>query len=1082
MTLQRAFLAKMEALDSGSLTRPWMAVKSFKLLDTINDLSDYVDHILTDKSSWRQVWKDRDPVPVVALDTETLRLDTRILLQSSHIRIPNDIAGFSLSHDGVTGTYTPITHHNARNVQREKAAKVLQRLVDNCLLVLFHGGFDREVLRLCMRLELPPYPMFEDVQVLQFLLDPKFDAEEDRVDNAGYEALGLKALSLRKFGYEQIPIEDLCKVTIDWFRRQSDKALFTPEQAFELPPDEIVKRSQRTAYAPFCWVPTDMAVRYAGSDAICTWLLWEQMEKEARERFAFVHHIDHHLVDTLTWIERQRMLIDVDRLRRTLVWHRHKLAALSANLRQLALTAGYKEPTGEEFNPDSDAQVRQLLFEIKGYTPKQFTEKGGVASVNKVVIAELTEEHPDDEWLRVYKKYNNLCNSHPENIRYADEDGTVRIFLNGTRVSGGRLSAKGGKGYEVDGGAKFPPQGLKKAKGAWWVRGDLLIPDEVTPDTIEQRDEADLDPSTLRKGSRAKGIIHNHIAHYQGYAICLSRGCRTCADRYGILRRDATLDANEGVPIRPLFVAPPGWSRVTIDWKNIELREAANLSGEDVWIKAFAEGLDLHALAARNMFPEFDSLDKQSQEDLRGVAKILNFQIFYGGTEYTVYQNVVKVKPNITMQECKEIRERHLDGVPMYKMWAENRAKIAKKELKSDTLTGRVVNFRTIMEQEHICFPTEDERRKTDTYYKLRRRANELTPLGPDGNPLPVEEAAKEMAARLREQADSLYSEPSTGVRNCIDYNRFIKAIQRKARNIPVQGFVGDLMRMALNRIRQWVDKFPEISSVMRCVLTVHDETDFDVKDEYLPYIVPRIGLLMRLLEFHRRMKFPVMAECDYEYGSSLQVEHNVEDDMWFGIAALQDYLPEEFGLDSFKRLLAAPTVQAVAWMRKNLHPKCANFIDAFEKDDQKSNRRKALIQIAQAHEFWTIEGMDSVLSTDTLTQWEERNGISARGDMPAVPFDGAIPADADVTYLSAPLLYPEVKLPDSEAERRPLLPLMQLLERGSDGKASLAGPHRFVLLMGDVAKTVSSYLTPWEFSAKVQETLAAAAAATVGS
>ena len=76
------------------------------------------------------------------------------------------------------------------------------------------------------------------------------------------------------------------------------------------------------------------------------------------------------------------------------------------------------------------------------------------------------------------------------------------------------------------------------------------------------------------------GIIKNHIGLYQDYAICLVPKCTSCADKFGILIPDTSLDANQVVNLRVLFVASPGWTFFSIDYQNIEVRTAANLSKE----------------------------------------------------------------------------------------------------------------------------------------------------------------------------------------------------------------------------------------------------------------------------------------------------------------------------------------------------------------------------------------------------------------------------------------------------------------------------------------------------------------------
>jgi DNA polymerase-1 len=72
----------------------------------------------------------------------------------------------------------------------------------------------------------------------------------------------------------------------------------------------------------------------------------------------------------------------------------------------------------------------------------------------------------------------------------------------------------------------------------------------------------------------------------------------------------------------------------------------------------------------------------------------------------------------------------------------------------------------------------------------------------------------------------------------------FIRAqAERMAINAPVQGTAADVMRVAMNRV------FDEVVSgsndSVRMLLQVHDELVFEIKDEFLGTVVPRIVSLM---------------------------------------------------------------------------------------------------------------------------------------------------------------------------------------------------------------------------------------------
>ncbi|MEI8251796.1 MAG: DNA polymerase I, partial [Synechococcus sp. ELA057] len=77
--------------------------------------------------------------------------------------------------------------------------------------------------------------------------------------------------------------------------------------------------------------------------------------------------------------------------------------------------------------------------------------------------------------------------------------------------------------------------------------------------------------------------------------------------------------------IRKAFLPEPGWTLISADYSQIELRILAHLSGEETLIEAFREGADVHALTARLL------LDKSEvSADERRLGKTINFGVIYG--------------------------------------------------------------------------------------------------------------------------------------------------------------------------------------------------------------------------------------------------------------------------------------------------------------------------------------------------------------------------------------------------------------------------------------------------------------------
>jgi DNA polymerase-1 len=84
----------------------------------------------------------------------------------------------------------------------------------------------------------------------------------------------------------------------------------------------------------------------------------------------------------------------------------------------------------------------------------------------------------------------------------------------------------------------------------------------------------------------------------------------------------------DGRQIRQAFVAGfPGWSLLTADYSQIELRILAHYSGDPALTRAFAEDRDIHSVVASQIFRVPESEVSSAQ---RRVAKTVNFGVIYG--------------------------------------------------------------------------------------------------------------------------------------------------------------------------------------------------------------------------------------------------------------------------------------------------------------------------------------------------------------------------------------------------------------------------------------------------------------------
>jgi hypothetical protein len=426
---------------------------------------------------------------------------------------------------------------------------------------------------------------------------------------------------------------------------------------------------------------------------------------------------------------------------------------------------------------------------------------------------------------------------------------------------------------------------------------------------------------------------------------------------------------------------------------------------------------DHHALTASKVFPEYN--DPKSKmyrsKSLRAIAKIINFALQYGGTSHAIYKNMVKNDPTITKEKAEEMVTKYWAGVPKFKEWCEGRQARARDAFVSETATGRVINFKSAMEAEHLHVPTRDERSRLSQYYEWNKEAKKAKA---DQN------SDREM--KYRKAADNLFKNLDTGVRNAIEYNKFLGYIQRVAVNCPVQGLSGDFMRIAINRIKKWVEKDPQIQRVFRFHGSVHDEIDISIKNEYVPFILPRLTRLMKLRKYHKKMDWNVPIECDAEYGHSWDVDYNVTDKKfpaaYTHIPGWESYVPSDFDMKTVKNLYQAfisgddvRKEKAKNWITEILHSKVQQSVKTLFESKDPVKIKNQLIAVLQLHEYWMIDWTpdEDEAKLETLERYEQRMGFSPDDrdkSCPEFGYMGAIP-------LSAPVIRPDVHTLTCESE-----------------------------------------------------------------
>lgn len=137
----------------------------------------------------------------------------------------------------------------------------------------------------------------------------------------------------------------------------------------------------------------------------------------------------------------------------------------------------------------------------------------------------------------------------------------------------------------------------------------------------------------------------------------------------------------EGRRIREAFIAPPGWSIVSADYSQIELRIMAHLSEDEALLRAFNEGQDVHRATAAEVF---GTTPEGVTSEQRRYAKVINFGLIYGMTAFGLAQNL-----GIGRDAAKAWIDRYFDRYPGVARYMDATRARAKRDGFVETVFGR---------------------------------------------------------------------------------------------------------------------------------------------------------------------------------------------------------------------------------------------------------------------------------------------------------------------------------------------------------------------------------------------------------
>ena len=212
--------------------------------------------------------------------------------------------------------------------------------------------------------------------------------------------------------------------------------------------------------------------------------------------------------------------------------------------------------------------------------------------------------------------------------------------------------------------------------------------DEATLATLEGKHPIIADILAWREATKLKGtyldalpkyiVSQTNRIHTSFHQLVAATGRLASSDPN---LQNIPVRSEAGRKIRKAFVPRAGFTLLSCDYSQIELRVMAALANDATMIEAFRNGTDIHTVTASKVFV-VDPEDVTSA--MRRAAKIVNFGIIYGMSAFGLSQRL-----SIPRAEASAIIEAYFREYPAIKDFMELTVAEAREAGYVETLSGR---------------------------------------------------------------------------------------------------------------------------------------------------------------------------------------------------------------------------------------------------------------------------------------------------------------------------------------------------------------------------------------------------------
>jgi DNA polymerase-1 len=236
------------------------------------------------------------------------------------------------------------------------------------------------------------------------------------------------------------------------------------------------------------------------------------------------------------------------------------------------------------------------------------------------------------------------------------------------------------------------PGGKRTKSGQWETRAslldDLAANEDLAPDArklinlmLEWRQLTKL-RSTYTDA--LPGYINEETGRiHTSYALAATSTGRLASTDPNL--QNIPIRTKEGREIRTAFIAEPGRKLISADYSQIELRVLAHVADIPQLRRAFADGLDIHAMTASEMF---GVPIKDMPAEVRRRAKAINFGIIYGISAFGLANQL-----GIEREEAGAYIKKYFERFPGIRDYMDETKAFAKQNGYVLTLFGRKCHY-----------------------------------------------------------------------------------------------------------------------------------------------------------------------------------------------------------------------------------------------------------------------------------------------------------------------------------------------------------------------------------------------------